>query len=57
MTVGAGRRAPAITVSNPGAPTGVRSLEQRIRTLDGGDGLARRRRVGMASVVVGQMLG
>lgn len=38
------------------APTGVRSLEQRIRNLEGNDGLALRRRVGMALVVVGQML-
>lgn len=39
-----------------GAPTTVRSLEQRIRNLEGNDGLALRRRVGMALVVVGQML-
>ncbi len=38
------------------APTSVRSLEQRIRNLEGDDGLALRRRVGMALVVVGQML-
>lgn len=37
-------------------PASVRSLEQRIRNLEGGDGLALRRRVGMALVVVGQML-
>lgn len=37
-------------------PTSVRSLEQRIRNLEGNDGLALRRRVGMALVVVGQML-
>lgn len=43
-------------MSNPGAPTSVRSLEQRIRNLEGNDGLALRRRVGMALVVVGQML-
>ncbi|MFT0847689.1 nucleotidyl transferase AbiEii/AbiGii toxin family protein [Actinomycetaceae bacterium L2_0104] len=39
-----------------GMPTSVRSLEQRIRNLEGSDGLALRRRVGMALVVVGQML-
>ena len=38
------------------APTSVRSLETRIRNLEGDDGLALRRRVGMALVVVGQML-
>lgn len=38
------------------APPSVRSLEQRIRNLEGADGLAQRRRVGMALVVVGQML-
>jgi hypothetical protein len=43
-------------VSYIGAPTGVRSLEQRIRNLEGSDGLVFRRRVGMALVVVGQML-
>ena len=37
-------------------PASVRSLEQRIRNLEGDDGLALRRRVGMALVVVGQML-
>lgn len=37
-------------------PTSVRSLEQRVRNLEGDDGLAQRRRVGMALVVVGQML-
>ncbi len=37
-------------------PKSVRSLEQRIRNLEGDDGLALRRRVGMALVVVGQML-
>lgn len=37
-------------------PTSVRSLEQRIRNVEGNDGLALRRRVGMALVVVGQML-
>ncbi len=31
-----------------GAPTNVRSLEQRIRNLEGDDGLALRRRVSMA---------
>ncbi|PWV73174.1 Nucleotidyl transferase AbiEii toxin, Type IV TA system [Prauserella marina] len=39
-----------------GAPTGVRSLEQRIRNLEGDEGLAQRRKVSMALVVVGQML-
>jgi hypothetical protein len=43
-------------VSYAGAPTSVRSLEQRIRNLEGSDGLALRRRIGMALVVVGQML-
>lgn len=43
-------------VSYSDAPTSVRSLEQRIRNLEGSDGLALRRRVGMALVVVGQML-
>lgn len=38
------------------APTSVRSLEQRIRNVESSDGLALRRRVGMALVVVGQML-
>lgn len=38
------------------APASVRSLEQRIRNLEGDDGLAQRRRVSMALVVVGQML-
>ena len=38
------------------APTSVRSLEQRIRTLEGDDGPALRRRVGMALVVVWQLL-
>lgn len=37
-------------------PTNVRSLEQRIRNLEASDGLTLRRRVGMALVVVGQML-
>lgn len=37
-------------------PNSVRSLEQRIRNLEGNEGLAIRRRVGMALVVVGQML-
>ncbi|HEY3545098.1 MAG TPA: nucleotidyl transferase AbiEii/AbiGii toxin family protein [Propionicimonas sp.] len=37
-------------------PRSARSLEQRIRNLEGDDGLALRRRVGMALVVVGQML-
>ncbi|WP_129656903.1 nucleotidyl transferase AbiEii/AbiGii toxin family protein [Rothia halotolerans] len=43
-------------MSYAGAPPNVRSLEQRIRNLEGSDGLALRRRVGMALVVVGQML-
>lgn len=43
-------------MSYVGAPTSVRSLEQRIRNLEGNDGSAKRRRVGMALVVVGQML-
>jgi Nucleotidyl transferase AbiEii toxin, Type IV TA system len=43
-------------VSYTDAPTSVRSLEQRIRNLEGNDGLAQRRRVSMALVVVGQML-
>lgn len=38
------------------APNSVRSLEQRIRNLEASEGLAVRRRVGMALVVVGQML-
>lgn len=37
-------------------PTSLRSLEQRIRNLEGDEGLAVRRRVTMALVVVGQML-
>lgn len=43
-------------MSYTGAPTNVRSLEQRMRNLEGSDGSALRRRVGMALVVVGQML-
>lgn len=43
-------------MSYTGAPTSVRSLEQRIRNLEGSENLAIRRRVGMALVVVGQML-
>lgn len=43
-------------MSYTGAPTSVRSLEQRIRNLEGDEDLAIRRRVGMALVVVGQML-
>jgi hypothetical protein len=43
-------------VSHETAPLSVRSLEQRIRNVEGSDGLARRRRVAMALVVVGQML-
>ena len=37
-------------------PNSLRSLEQRIRNLEGSEELAIRRRVGMALVVVGQML-
>lgn len=36
-------------------PNSVRSLEQRIRNLEGTEELAIRRRVGMSLVVVGQM--
>jgi Nucleotidyl transferase AbiEii toxin, Type IV TA system len=43
-------------VSYDDVPTSVRSLEQRIRHLEGNEQLALRRRVGMALVVVGQML-
>lgn len=43
-----------MTYSAP--PPNLRSLEQRIRNLEGDDGLASRRRVAMALVVVGQML-
>lgn len=43
-------------VSYASAPASVRSLEQRIRNLEGDEGLAQRRRVSMALVVVGQML-
>ncbi len=43
-------------MSYSGVPTSVRSLEQRIRNLEGSDGLALRRRIGMALVIVGQML-
>jgi len=43
-------------VSYSETPTSVRSLEHRIRNIEGNDGLALRRRVGMALVVVGQML-
>lgn len=43
-------------MSYSGAPTSVRSLEQRIANLAGGEELALRRRVGMALVVVSQML-
>ena len=46
----------AEVVSSTEAPASVRSLEQRIRDLEGSDGLALRRRVAMALVVVGQML-
>jgi hypothetical protein len=43
-----------VSYSTP--PASVRALEQRIRNLEGNEGLAFRRRVGMALVVVGQML-
>lgn len=39
-----------------GAPANLRSLEQRLRNLEGSDGLILRRRISMALVVVGQML-
>jgi len=38
------------------APPSVRSLEKRLQNLEGNDTLSTRRRVGMALVVVGQML-
>lgn len=47
-------RIAAVTYSD--IPPSVRSLEQRIRNLEGDEGLAQRRRVGMALVVIGQML-
>ncbi len=43
-------------MSYTAAPPNVRSLEQRIRNVERSDGLALRRRVGMALVVVGEML-
>lgn len=43
-------------MSYAGAPTTVRSLEQRIRNLAGSEDLALRRRISMALVVVSQML-
>ncbi|WIY83887.1 nucleotidyl transferase AbiEii/AbiGii toxin family protein [Propionimicrobium sp. PCR01-08-3] len=43
-------------MSYSSAPTSVRSLEQRIRNVEGDEGLALRRRITMALVVVGQML-
>jgi len=43
-------------MSYSSAPNSVRSLEQRIRNLEGSEHFALRRRVGMALVVVGQML-
>ena len=43
-------------MSYTGPPVSVRALEQRIRNLEGEEGLAQRRRVSMALVVVGQML-
>lgn len=36
--------------------TNMHSLERRIRTIEGDDGLAQRRRICMALVVVGQPL-
>lgn len=47
-------RATALSHADP--PKNVRSLDQRIRNLEGSDGLAMRRRIGMALVVVGQLL-
>jgi hypothetical protein len=46
----------AAVVSYSDPPTSVRSLEQRIRNIEDTQQLALRRRVGMALVVVGQML-
>lgn len=43
-------------VTYTSAPNTVRSLEQRIRNLEGDEGLALRRRISMGLVVVGQML-
>ena len=43
-------------MSYVGAAKNVRSLEQRIRNLAGGEDLALRRRISMALVVVSQML-
>jgi hypothetical protein len=43
-------------VSYTDVPNSARSLEQRIRNLEGSEELAIRRRIGMALVVVGQML-
>ena len=43
-------------MSYTGPPVSVRALEQRIRNLEGKEGLAQRRRMSMALVVVGQML-
>jgi hypothetical protein len=43
-------------MSYDNAPVSVRSVEQRIRNLEGTERLALRRRVSMALVVVGQML-
>lgn len=43
-------------MSYTNVPPSVRSLEQRIRNLEGNDDLVLRRRVAMALVVVGQML-
>lgn len=52
----AARKERTAVVSYAEAPMSVRSLEQRIRNVEGSDGLGLRRRVGMALVVVGQML-
>lgn len=43
-------------MSSRGTPPNVRSLEQRIRNIEGADGPVSRRRIAMALVVVTQML-
>lgn len=43
-------------MSHATAPPSVRSLEQRLRNVEGAEGLVQRRRVAMALVVVGQMM-
>lgn len=48
------RRSQAVSYTD--APVSVRSLEQRLRNLEGDAGLAYRRRIQMALVIVGQML-